>query len=415
MRAAAVHSVIPAVVAPPASGAEPKSARRPLSLFVLIDALGWSLLKGQNFLTDFLPYRQPVRTVLGFSSGAIPTILTGLAPARHGHWNLFYYDPDRSPFRWLRTLRFLPNGTLDNRYARRAITELGRRVLGLGPLFECTVSPRLLPWFNWVEKRDIYDRGGVTEAPSFFDELAERGISFRSYTYRRWTDHEILRRAESDLACDRADVLFLYLSELDRFLHGQCNDRQSCAKTLERYDDSLRTLFHLALERDPQATLAVLSDHGMTPVRCHQNVAGQIRALGFRMPEDYLAVYDSTMARFWFFRPDARRAISRRLSQIRGGRILDDEELQRLGVFFPDRRYGELIFLLDPGCLLTDSDFHNGGWKPAGMHGYHPDDPDSDAVFLTNRVSASPIRSVADLHGFLLRAATRERMSEAHR
>ena len=139
-----------------------------ISIFVLIDALGWKYLEGHQFLSDVLPYRRPLRTVLGFSSGAIPTMLTGVFPSQHGHWNLFYYDPQGSPFRFLRYFRFIPDRFLDSRISRKVVKELGRRVLGMGPLFECCVSPRLMPYFNWVEKRNIYSRGGITGAPSIF-------------------------------------------------------------------------------------------------------------------------------------------------------------------------------------------------------------------------------------------------------
>src|SRR4029077_11133754 len=117
-----------------------------VTVFVLIDALGWKYVEGGDFLTDLLPIRKPLRTVLGFSSGAIPTILTGVPPAQNGHWNLFYLDPHRSPFRWLRFLTFLPDWLVDNRIVRKLLKELGRRVLGLGGSFECCVSPKLLPW-----------------------------------------------------------------------------------------------------------------------------------------------------------------------------------------------------------------------------------------------------------------------------
>ncbi len=60
-----------------------------LQVVALIDALGWEYIRERKFLDDVLPYRTPLQTVLGFSSGAIPTILTGLMPERHGHWNLF--------------------------------------------------------------------------------------------------------------------------------------------------------------------------------------------------------------------------------------------------------------------------------------------------------------------------------------
>ena len=53
-------------------------APRQLHVFVLIDALGWSLIENSSFLREYLPHRQGLRTQLGFSSGVIPSILTGL-------------------------------------------------------------------------------------------------------------------------------------------------------------------------------------------------------------------------------------------------------------------------------------------------------------------------------------------------
>ena len=80
-----------------------------ITVLVLIDALGWEFVKTRKFLSDILPFQGPVRTVLGFSSGAIPTILTGLPPSTNRHWNLIYFDPAGSPFRWLRHFGFLPD------------------------------------------------------------------------------------------------------------------------------------------------------------------------------------------------------------------------------------------------------------------------------------------------------------------
>src|SRR5919204_6584147 len=104
-----------------------RERKNKIAMFILIDALGWSYLEGRNFLNDLLPYRRAVRTILGFSSGAIPTMLSGVTPTEHGHWNLFYYDPANSPFRWMRFFQWLPERLLDNRVSRRVIRELGRR------------------------------------------------------------------------------------------------------------------------------------------------------------------------------------------------------------------------------------------------------------------------------------------------
>src|ERR1700739_1853597 len=96
-----------------------RNHNRRISLCVLIDALGWKILEDQQFLDDVLPFRQPLKTVLGFSSGAIPSLLPGQPPSKHGHWNLFYYDPTNSPFAWMRGLRHLPEKIANHRVSQK--------------------------------------------------------------------------------------------------------------------------------------------------------------------------------------------------------------------------------------------------------------------------------------------------------
>src|SRR5207302_828814 len=86
----------------------PARAPAPLSIYVLVDALGWEVLRYRPFLDDLWAERRWLVTILGYSSGAIPTILTGQTPSQHGHWNLIYRDPARSPFGWTRPLARLP-------------------------------------------------------------------------------------------------------------------------------------------------------------------------------------------------------------------------------------------------------------------------------------------------------------------
>ncbi|HXM97462.1 MAG TPA: alkaline phosphatase family protein [Candidatus Dormibacteraeota bacterium] len=376
-----------------------------LAVFVLIDALGWRYLEDREFLNDILPYRVPLQTVLGFSSGAIPTILTGKPPAVTGHWNLFYYDPKGSPFRWLRFAGFLPDALLDNRVTRKLLKELGRRVLGMGPLFECSVSPRFLPLFNYVEKKNIYGDGGIPGSSSIFDELTAQGIAHRVYSYHHLSDANIIDQAIQDIQSKAASFFFLYLSEMDMFLHMHCNQPEKVEERLRAYEKGLRRVFKTAREVDPEATMTVVSDHGMTPVEHHYDVVGEIESIGLKMPGDYLAVYDSTMARFWFFNDKAKQSVYDRLTKLSCGRILPDEELRRLGVFFEDRRFGELIFLLHPGWLVSKGDFNGKGWMPIGMHGYHPQDSWSDAIFLSSNQPPVSMSTIGDVYSCMRNAA----------
>ena len=114
------------------------------------------------------------------------------------------------------------------------------------------------------------------------------------------------------------------------------------------------------------------------------------------MPQDYAVVYDSTMARFWFFNDRARWLVSECLKGIPEGRVIEDEELARLGALFPDRYFGELIFLVQEGVLITPS--HMGARPIRGMHGYHPGDRHSYAALCTNQETIpEDIRAIPDI------------------
>jgi len=376
-----------------------------LHIFVLIDALGWELIRERPFLARFLTHRQPLHTLLGYSSGIIPAMLTGRSQAENGMWNLVYLDPENSPFRRLRKLGTLPVRLLDNRVGRRALTEIGRRVLGMGSNFDVCVPPQTLPWFHWAESRNIYARGGVPGQRSIFDQLHEKNIAHKIYTYKdSLSDSEILERAARDIANGGEQVYFLYLSEFDGFLHLNRGESDKITEKLAWYEEAVGRVFEAAKKRDARASLRVFSDHGMTPVKQHCDVAAIVDGCGFETPRDYLAVYDSTMARFWFFSEKARKEIRAQLSKLDYGRLLTDDELRELGVFFPDYRYGELVMLLDPGCIIAESGFNGKGWKPAGMHGYHPNDPNSEAVFLSSEEPRGSMVSVRDVFGCMQEA-----------
>lgn len=374
---------------------------RHIRIFVLIDALGWTYVENDPFLQDLLPFRQPLRTVLGFSSGAIPTILTGVFPSQNGHWNLFYYDPKTSPFRWLKYFSFVPNFILDHRVSRKILKEMGRRVLGLGPSFEPCVNPHLLRWFNWVEKKNIYGPKGISGAQSIFDTLDQQSTPYKVYSYHTLKDEQILELAKKDLRAGEADFFFIYLSEMDEFLHHHCGHTDQIEQKLRWYEGQLRDLYRIAAELDPDFETAVFSDHGMTPVQKDYDLVREIDSLGFQMPQDYVAVYDSTMARFWFFDEKAREIISAELRSKTCGRLITDAEQEKLGIFFPDRKYGELIFLLEPGYILAHSDFNGPRWSPTGMHGYDPSDRYSDAIFLTNKRPLFPLTTIADVYAVM--------------
>ena len=371
----------------------------PLSIYVLVDALGWEVIRHRPFLDDILAERRWLVTILGYSSGAIPTLLSGRTPSQHGHWNLFYHAPDTSPFGWTRPLAALPRALVENRVSRRVLKSVARRLSGYTGYFSLYDYPVAhLPLFDLTEKRDIYQPGGLN-CPSLFDALREANIPYECYNYHRHTDAEILALAPERAATTEARVLFLYLSGLDHHLHFHIHDADSVRATVDWYEAGLRRVFQAASARR-ETRMFIFSDHGMTPIRWTYDLRRDVATLGLQSPRDYLPAYDSTMARFWVWNDQARERLTALLTDHPCGSLLGETELRRLGVWFDDGRYYHLLFLMKPGMLLSPSDM--GGIRFAGMHGYHPSEPTADAVLLSTVPVDKSVDHITGVHDLLL-------------
>ena len=379
------------------------------AVFVLVDAMGWAYLKDRSFLPEILTYRAEVRTVLGFSSGAIPAILSGRLPRETDRWNLFYYDPANSPFWWVRWLQFLPGRLLNWRGTRKAIRIAARYISGFKGYFQIYGVPvELLPYFDISEKEDIYLPGGVPN--SIFDHLREQGMSYRSYSYHQFSDDEIIREASKDARAGAYDVQFLYLCELDAFLHRWCHDEARVEKEMRRYEKMLGSLHAAASQAGEELAFFVFSDHGMTAKKQGFDIIDRVSASGLKEIRDYIGLYDSTMARFWAFSPGAREKLEAELNQIDCGHILSPAELRDLGLDFSGNQYGDIIFLMDPGVMIEPS--FMGTKAPPGMHGFHPDDIYSAAALLGNRTPGLPVRTLTDFYALMVHWAGRVKNTE---
>jgi hypothetical protein len=173
---------------------------------------------------------------------------------------------------------------------------------------------------------------------------------------------------------------------------------------LRQYERWINQLMATAHEHYAAVHLYLFSDHGMANCDECFDLKREIEALPLKMGRDYVVVYDSTMARFWFFTNDARAMISATLEHLPQGRILPDEELAEMGALFPDRYFGELIYLVKEGVLIVPS--HMGERPIRGMHGYHPSDPHSYALLCTNQEEVpDDVNAIPDIYKLMVREA----------
>lgn len=369
------------------------SASRPRMIVLLVDALGWSLAARTPGFAGGLAHRRELATVLGFSSGALPTLFTGRLPAEHGRFLMFRRANGGTPFAGFGATALLPERVQRSWKLTRALTGLvkARGVRGYFNLYD--VPRRLLPEFDLPEKDDPFAAGGLPGG-ALWDTLERRGLRWRGWNWRT-PETESLAALARAAAEGSEDFLFCYTAELDARQHREGRSGPGVAECLARYDRALA-----AIAADvPGAWIYLLSDHGMVEVERCVDVMGALAALPVSWPRDYLPFFDSTFARFWWRTAGARERVRETLAATGWGRWLDDERLAKEGAAFPRREYGEDLFLLDPGVLMVPS--FMGRTPVRAMHGYDPAHPDMTALLWSNRPIPPHVRHLRQVREYL--------------
>jgi hypothetical protein len=354
-----------------------------LPLFIMVDACGWEIIRNDPFAHAFAPTRKRLDSVFGYSSTCVPSILSGRWPDEHRNWCYFVYDPRNSPFRSLRWLRWLPTALTSRRIFRRWLTKFVKVQLGFRGYFDLYNMPfRFINLFDFTEKKSPLQPKGMNRGSNIFDFLVEQGIPYfvsdPAKTEEQNRDDLIAR-----LNAESIDFAFLYWAGLDGLLHRVGNQSPEVPARLRIYEQWIEQLLAAAGDHYSEVRLYVFSDHGMANCDELLDLKARIGALPVAMERDYAVVYDSTMARFWFFNDQARKLITDALNQVPQGRIVPDAELRQMRALFEDRYFGELIFLVKEGVLIVPS--HMGERPIRAMLGYHPTDPHSYASLLTNQ------------------------------
>ncbi len=367
-----------------------------IAVFMFVDAMGWEIIKDRDFLKDLLPNRYRVGMQFGYSSTAIPTILSGQKPTVHKHLSFYYYAPDKSPFKIFPYLGLglLPSSIADRWRVRHTLSKLVAKYYGFTGYFEMYAMPfSRIAYFDYIEKTDIFVPGGLSPVKNIADVLVEKGIPYHISNWRlpETANFEALIR---DVKEGNIRFAFLYTAAMDGLLHRVTKSGPEITTKLEWYQQNVSRLFSEMEKNYQDIYFAVFSDHGMTTLTEVVDVKKPVEKLGYRFGKDYVAVYDSTMVRLWFFNDSARQSILEALKGVPHSHVLNDDELRRYSIDFPDHMYGEKILLMDPGYQIAPSDM--GLNALPGMHGFAPEHEDSFASLLSSQPVDIELKCVDD-------------------
>lgn len=374
-----------------------------IDIFIFADALGWAIASRRSFAENLLPVRNRCETLLGYSSTCDPTILTGAIPSEHEHFSFFVKAPGESPFANLRPLGILPELVAGHHRIRNKVSKFIARRQGYTGYFQLYSVPfSKLPYLDYSEKKDIYEPGGITGGQrTIFQNWQDSGKPWVRSDWRR-SDPDNIAHARSEIEKGNVELLYLFTARLDAVMHKYGVDHPEVDAAFDQFATNLQSLADLASRHYRDVRIHLFSDHGMADVNICSDLLPRWNKLGLKYGRDYIAVWDSTMARFWFHSEDARRTATAWLAAQKDGEILTDERLAGYGCLFPDRKYGELFYLLPSGSLFVPSFLNQR--KVTAMHGYAPEHPDSAAAWLSNSETL-PVSALMDIFPVMKAAA----------
>ena len=362
-------------------------------IYTFIDAFGYDIFKDYpDFLKDIAVEVKPLKSVLGFTNTCLPSILTGQYSQDHGQASLFLYSKN-SPFKWLKPFSILP-GIFNRFRVRNILSKVVKKIHGYTGYFQLYSIPfDKLAYFDFTEKKDYFVPHNV-EFDTMFNYCVDKKIPYYCSNWRI-SEEENLKDITNEIEKGEIEFAWLSLQSLDGVMHTHGTKAKQTKEKIKWLDEKLRDIYKKAKNSYEDVTLCIFSDHGMYDVTNGVDLISEINSLGLEYGKDYIAMYDATMARFWFKNDLAKEKITSKLSEIKQGKILDDEELKRLKTYFEDKRFGELFFLVEPKTMINPSFFGNALIK--GMHGYHPDVSGSDAMLLSNKPIDKNLNSITDL------------------
>jgi Type I phosphodiesterase / nucleotide pyrophosphatase len=374
-----------------------------VDLFIFADALGWDMASKRHFVEDLLPVRNRCETLLGYSATCDPTILTGALPYEHGHFSFFVKAENESPFRMTAALGWMPELLAGHHRVRNKVSKFFAKRLGYTGYFQLYSVPfSKLPYLDYTEKRDIYEPGGINGGQrTIFQHWQDSGKPWMRSDWRQ-NDVTNIEHARQELEKGDVELLYLFTSKLDAIMHRHGIQHPEVDAAFDTFAGNLRMLVDTAARHYRDVRVHLFSDHGMADTQVCSDLLKRWSKLGFQYGRDYIAVWDSTMARFWFLNEKTRLEATAWLSEQKDGEILSDERLAGYGCLFPDRKYGELFYLLPTGSLFVPSYLNQR--KVTAMHGYAPEHPQSAAAWMSN-AETLPVRALQDIFPVMKHAA----------
>lgn len=398
---------------------------RSVTVYIVLDAFRWDYVNEEDcpFLHQLCTeavYGRKLVSSPGFTQRT--AMFTGTYPDVSDVFSVFYYDPEGSPYGFLRrgrmmkSVKALYEGLIkvpSERFRRRVKWTLMERVIRpnahmrSGYPFPADVPLDVLSLMNYSEdgERPLWHPGAL-EIETLFDKLHTGRVRTGYYMHpvaAGYGDRVVELAAQKRSGAEEFHIY--QFTDSDSKIHACGPESNMVHGIVRNIDDNLRRLWELYREETDDLTMVISGDHGMTEVTDAVDVQAAVKRLAARhrlkQARDYLLFVDSTMARLWFFSDEARNVFGDLFSgeEFSGrGYRLDESRADRLRIPRPSQKWGELIWRTNLGVVIDPCYFHPRGSAPVhGMHGYDTEHEDMKGMLAVHNPGRYPAKQVEEV------------------
>lgn len=371
-------------------------------ILILLDAFRFDYLSKAD--TPFLSriaessiYCKQLEPSFGFCERT--EILVGKDSLESGFFTALGYDPEGSPYARIKPVLFVLNlfekatrSLFLKKALRKVLWELVKNKAK-------TFHPRNIP-MNMLSKISLTEDGLWSEIesnPNSLLNLFAGRVFFKAFTSldRNDIDDDKGRMQKVIDGLCGSDVFFpVYLSQIDAVGHSFGPESAELRVAVKELDRQLEQFCDDILAKDSDANIYFCGDHGMTTVHTEIDIEAKIKE-AFKLgvfPKQCHYFLDSTMARFWFPKANVQHEAIETFFEEQfspgQGKLIFYRDYEKNGIP-KSRRYGDCIWVCEPGCILNP-DFFGGVTKIKGMHGYNGEFKDMHGFYIAYNTQDNP-------------------------
>ena len=383
-----------------------------LFVFLYIDALNSSFLKADimPFLSNFAAehHYQVLENAFGYSFAIQSCMLSGKYPDENNHWLPYFYAPQKSPMIF-KTLNKIGKVVPFDRFPVLRHLTVGR---ARSFVLEEGVRVNNVP-FSLIDKVALYPYYYMCDLP-FFNELKEAlekkwqvPLTYIGPpTVRKHFHESLLKHIQS--SNNEKEFIIVYNDALDGLGHRFGPYSTECVQYARSLDGVLLGTYQkLKRTFGKNLSFLVFSDHGQCEQVYTVDLLAELSRFGLILGKDYLCFIDATLALFWPQNATRKEKILNVLRSIKFGKVIDANDRGRYHIKFVDNRFGEIVFVLNPGGTFFPN-FFSPFSAMKGLHGYLPEEEVQKSFLISNKGFRYSCTHVKDLRNLFLNISFNE-------